>query len=83
MKITVKPKQKEKHENIPFDEIPVGYVYIAKYSNGPIALKLEDNEAVLLKYSNNSDWFEMAHGSKGQPAYEVLGKLTEIIVKEV
>ena len=81
MKVTVKSKQKE-NMNVPFDEIPVGYVYIAERHNGPTALKLCDEEAVLLTHWNNDVWFEMAGGFKGQPAYKILGKLTEIIVEE-
>jgi len=38
MKITVKEKQEEKKE-VPFDKIPVGAVYIARFHDGPIALK--------------------------------------------
>ena len=85
MKVTVKEKQ-DKNREIPFDEIPVGYVYVAKYSDGPVALKLNDNKAVLLCYENDNDdydWFKLAEGFKGEPAYKVLGKLTEIIVEEV
>ena len=86
MKVTIKEKQKkEKNHEIPFDEIPTGYVYVTKYSDGPIALKLNDNKAVLLCYENDDDyydWFEMADGFKGTPAYKVLGKLTEVIVEE-
>ena len=82
MKVTVKEKQ-NKNMNVPFDEIPVGCVYVVLGKKGPIALKLMDNEAVLLTCYNNNNWFTMAHGIKGEPAYKVLGKLTEIIVEEV
>jgi len=85
MKITVKGKKEENHK-ILFDEIPIGYVYVAARPDGPILLKLDNNEAVLLTYSSHSeDWFAVtkAGGYKGEPAYKVLGKLVEIIVKEV
>jgi hypothetical protein len=82
MKVTVKPKKVEKKE-VPFNEIPVGSVYRIKYHNGPIALKLIYNEVVLLKYNDNEEWFEIAKALRCKPAYEVLGKLTEIIVEEV
>ena len=83
MKVTVKPKQ-TKEFKIPFDEIPVGSVYVVRYCNGPVALKLEDNEAVLLSYSgSDAAWLELATDYKGIPAYKILGKLTEIIVEEV
>jgi hypothetical protein len=29
-----------------------------------------------------ADWFKIADGFKGKPAYEILGKLTEIVVEE-
>jgi len=84
MKVTVKSKEKKESHGIPFDEIPVGYVYVALYSDGPIALKLCDNEAVLLGYSDNdSDWFSIASGFKDEPASKILGKLTEIVIEEV
>ena len=82
MKVTIVPKEKEDNEEIPFDEIPVGTVYIAESKAGPMALKLEDGEAALLTF-NNDDWFVLADGHKGTPAYKILGKLTEIIVEEV
>jgi len=83
MKVTVKPKQTEKRQEIPFDEIPVGYVYVAKYSGGPIALKLKDKQAVLLSHGSSEDWFYVAEGFKDEPAYKILGKLTEVIVEGV
>ena len=82
MKVTVKPKQEERHD-VPFDEIPVGYVYVVKYTDGPVVLKLNDGEAVLLCHDDSGDFFDMAAGFKGAPAYEVLGKLAEVIVEEV
>ena len=85
MKVTVKPKTQKENQKVPFDEIPVGYVYVAKYTNGPIALKLNCGEAVLLRHYDDlpgSDFFEIAAGFKGEPAIKVLGKLTELIVEE-
>ena len=81
MKITVKSERKE-NMNVPFDEIPVGHVYIAEYRGGPVALKLCNGEAVLLTHWDDGAWFCMAAGFKGTPAYKVLGRLTEIIVEE-
>jgi len=83
MKVTVKPKQAEKRQEIPFDEIPVGCVYVVEFSDGPTALKLKDKQAVLLSHHNSEDWFEIANGLKGQPATKILGKLTEVIVEGV
>ena len=83
MKITIKPKQVEENHEIPFDEIPVGYVYVVEHHSGPIALKLNNNEAVLLSYGGGNNWFILATGYKGKSAYKVLGKLAEIIVEEV
>ena len=80
MKVTFMPKER-KVNKVPFDEIPVGMVYIAECETGPVALKLEGGEAALLTYVNNDDWFVLADGYKGTPAYKILGKLTEIIVK--
>ena len=88
MKTTVKEKQdqdqdQDKNMNVPFGEIQAGYVYIASGSHGPVALKLENNEAVLLSFCRYGiDWFSMALGFKNEPAYKILGKLTEIIVEE-
>jgi len=82
MKITVKPRKEEKNKNVPFDKIPVGYVYVSEFSDGAITLKLKNNEAVLLSHFRDEDWFEIADGFKGKPAYKVLGKLMEIIVEE-
>ena len=83
MKVTVKSKQKE-DMSVPFDKIPVGYVYIAGRYNGPLALKLENNGATLLTYNSDgsNNWFDMADGYKDVPAYKILGRLTEIIVEE-
>jgi len=83
MKITIKPEEKKEH-NIPFDKIPVGYVYRALWNDGPIALKLTDGEAVLLchDYDDDGEWFQLADGFKGYPAHEILGKLTEVIVEK-
>jgi len=93
MIITTKPKKTEKVVIIPFNEIPVGHVYVVKYYDGPIALKLKGNNAVLLcdneddtdnRFEDDTDnRFEIADGFKGEPAYKVLGELTEIIVEEV
>ncbi len=85
MKITVKSRPKQC--DIPFDEIPIGYVYVSRCHDGPIMLKLKDNEAVLLTYSddenkNKNNWFKVAEGYKNLPATKILGKLTEIIVEE-
>lgn len=82
MKITVKPKPEPEQCEILFDDIPVGYVYIANDSDGPTVLKLRNNEAVLLINYDNDRWFKLAKGYKGLPAYKILGKLTEIIVEE-
>ena len=86
MRITVKEKQdqdQDKNMNVPFKEIPAGYVYIAGNNYGPAALKLEHNEAVLLSFCEHGiDWFSMARGYKNEPVYKILGKLTEIIVEE-
>lgn len=79
MKVIVKEKNK-KDEKVPFEGIPVGYVYIGGYRNGPILLKLENEEAAILAYGNNIDWFHLAIGWRGMPAYKILGKLTEITV---
>ena len=82
MQVTIKQK-KEKNESVPFDKIPVGYVYVVEEEYGPTALKLIDGEAVLLNHSGNNDtWLAIADGFKGKPAHKILGKLTEIIVKE-
>ena len=81
MKITIKPEPKKENHEIPFDKIPVGYVYEVLV-NGPTMLKLKKNEAVLLNYSSGDNWFKIADGHKGIPAYKILGKLTEIIVEE-
>jgi len=83
MKIAIKPEEKKEH-NIPFDKIPVGYVYIADDCNGPIALKLTGGEAVLLchEYDGDNGWFGLANIFKGVPAYEILGKLTEVVVEK-
>jgi hypothetical protein len=83
MKITIKPKQKKENHDVPFNEIPVGSVYVAKYYEGPIALKLKGDMAVLLTHGvvDASDLFVLADGFKDEPAYEILGKLTEIIVE--
>jgi len=35
-----------------------------------------------LSHFRDEDWFEIADGFKGKPAYKVLGKLMEIIVEE-
>jgi len=83
MKVTVKPKQTEKSQEIPFDEIPVGYVYVAEFSDGPIALKLKDEQAVLLSHYDGGDWFCVTEGFKGMPATKILGKLVEVIVEGV
>jgi len=57
---------------------------VVEYSDGPIALKLKDKQAVLLSHHNNSeDWFEIAEGFKGTSATKILGKLTEVIVEGV
>jgi hypothetical protein len=84
MKTTVKKKQEEKKQ-VPFDKIPVGAVYVAGNPTGPLVL----GKAVLLanyvdddKGMATADWFKIADGFKGKPAYEILGKLTEIIVEE-
>ena len=86
MRITVKEKQdqdQDKNMNVPFKEIPAGYVYIAGNSHGPVALKLEHNEAVLLSFCRYGiGWFNRALSFKNEPAYKILGKLTEIIVEE-
>lgn len=81
MKVTVTVKEKEKNE-IPFDEIPVGIVYVVSGHSGPIALKLNNNEAVLLCHNDKSNWFQLVGGLTSAPAYKVLGKLAEIIVEE-
>jgi len=83
MKVTVNPKEKQDNHDIPFDEIPVGYVYVALYSDGPIALKLCNGEAMLLKYGNGDEWFTIADGYNGKPASKILGKLTEVVVEEI
>jgi hypothetical protein len=84
MKVTVKAKQEE-NMNVPFDEIPVGYVYVAQWAGKPIALKLHGGAAVLLNYNTETenDFLEIAVGFKGKSAYKILGKLTEIVVEEV
>ena len=83
MKVTIKEKQEEKNQGVPFDEIPNGYIYVVGADDGPIALKLGGNNAVLLSYSDkNINWFVIADRYKGSPAYKILGKLTEIIVEE-
>jgi hypothetical protein len=83
MKITIKPKQKREDHDVPFNAIPAGYVYVVSIGDGPIALKLKHNEAVILNHSTGVDWFELAVGLKGDPACKILGKLTEIVVEEV
>jgi hypothetical protein len=85
MKVTVKAKQ-EKSCEVPFDEIPVGYIYVVYSTTEPIALKLENNNAVLLGHKgafSDSNFFKIANGLKGTPAIKILGKLTEVVVEEV
>lgn len=88
MKTTIISEQK-KSQKTPFDKIPVGYVYMAGDSTGPIALKLRDGEAVLLanyfigeEGMPTDDLFKLADGYKNVSAHKILGKLTEIIVQE-
>jgi len=80
MKITVISKEKPELKEIPYDEIKPGMVYRIK--GGIVVLKLTDEQAVLL-HGVGGDWFTLADGYKDDPATKILGKLTEIIVKEV
>lgn len=86
MKITIKAKQEEV-QKIPFDAIPVGMVYVAESSVGPVALKLCGNEAILLAdYGEDDtdtptdDCLMLCAGYKDVPAYKILGKLTEVVI---
>jgi len=82
MKVTVKEKQKEKNHKIPFDEIPVGYVYVCAFQ-GNTMLKLKNDEAVALTWHDGDDCLSIANVTKNKPACKILGKLTEIVVEEV
>lgn len=83
MKVTVKSKEKQDCK-IPFDDIPIGYVYVAGYSGGPVILKLRNGESAVLSlsYDNSRTFFGIAAGWKGESAHKILGKLVEIIVEE-
>jgi len=83
MKVTVKQKPKKK-EKVKFENIEIGQVF--KYQSGIIALKLADDESVLLKHFSGDNWFKIAAGFylnyKKEPIKKILGTLTEIIVEE-
>ena len=85
MKITVRPILKLKNQVVPFDEIPVGYVYVIQRPGEPVMLKLCKDEAVLLNYGaglNSDERLKLANDFKGLPTNRILGKLTEIIVEK-
>ena len=80
MKVTIIPK-KEKQEEIAYNKIPTGTVYISTQYNG-IMLKLTGSDAAVLTWSSGEDRFVIAHDSKYKPAIKILGKLKEIIVEK-
>ena len=82
MKITIKPKQKEGNQRIPFNMIPTGYVYTI-HSGGPVMLKLSGDVAVLLCHNSGNDCFAGIYDFSIASAYKILGKLTEIVVEKV
>jgi len=82
MKVTVL-KQKEEPKRLTVDDVPVGYVFeILESGSNPVkALKLENEQAVLLMYSSGREWFEMLDGESWiNSSVNILGKLTEIVV---
>lgn len=86
LKVTVN-KSEAPVPTISHDSIPPGMVF--KYKNGPIALKLTNDESVLLGYErcgNYSDlepWMEITNGWKIMHIERILGKLTEVICEPV
>lgn len=77
MKITVAPK---KEKTIPYNEIAPGQVYQPQNSS-VIALKLHEDNAVLLQRSDSTDYLVVACGFKNVPASKILGQIKEIIVE--
>lgn len=80
MRITVKPRKgSEKSKNI--EDLKPGTVF--KFGNGVIALKLNDNAVLSLKFSSRRDWLQLSDGSMDYHGVsEILGCLDEIIVVE-
>lgn len=76
MKITVREKQEK---TIPYDEIKPGQVY--EIENGTKLLKLKEQNAIVLSYSDGRDWLGIARGLKIFPAVKILGTIKEIIVE--
>jgi len=82
MKITVRQRMKD-IEKVAFKDLKAGTVY--KIDIGVTLLKLNGEEAVILKDSSGRDWLNMAGKGPGNfhgmPATKILGKLIEIVVK--
>jgi len=83
MKITIKENVQTKEET-KINDVKLGYVFEILdngSSNHVRALKLFDDEVVLLQYSSGHDWFELRDDEswKNSPV-RILGKLIEIVV---
>ena len=85
MEITIKENVKTE-SIITNQDVEPGYVFEILDSGSLLdkkvkALKLMNEETVLLKYSSGNDWFELNDDNswKDSPV-KILGKLTEIVV---
>lgn len=93
MKITVIPKESPKQPEINLQDLKSGTV--VTLSNGGIKALvitgckelndcyIDDGKKLVLLTNVDIDWFIESGGWAGKPIHSVLGKITEIIVKEI
>jgi len=85
MKITIKENEKVEPK-ITIEDVKPGYVFEILESGltetkKVKALKLLNNEVVLLQFSSGNDWFELLDGKSWVDSpVKILGELTEIVV---
>ena len=85
MKITIK-ENVQIEEGTKINDVEPGYVFeilnSGPFSGGCVqALKLKHDKAVLLNFSDGSDWFEIFDDKSWiNSPVKILGKVTEIVV---
>lgn len=81
MKITKRGPEKS-GKSLDFNEIQPGIVF--RYADDTVALKIDNNKAVLLVYDTDSgiDWLDLADAYKTDKIAEILGKLVEMVVEK-
>lgn len=80
MKVEITKREQPKEEAC-LSSLPVGTVFRYDGTRGPVAIKLDKGEVLLLAHGDGANWLALAGGWKDEPIGEILGQIVGVAVE--